>query len=83
MASGHRVNLLERYDYPKVALPFLASHVTEAHRLFGPDFWAYGLEANRKPLEAAVRWSHEQGLSARRLGVEELFAPQSLASFKV
>ena len=67
----------------KVALPFLASHVTEAHRLFGPDFWAYGLEANRKPLEAAVRWSHEQGLSARRLGVEELFAPQSLASFKV
>ncbi len=67
----------------KVALPFLPSHVTEAHRLFGADFWAYGVEANRKPLEAAVRWSYEQGLSARRLSVEELFAPQSLASFKV
>lgn len=67
----------------KVALPFLPSHVTEAHRLFGADFWAYGLEANRKSLEAAVRWSYEQGLSARRLSVEELFAPQSLASFKV
>ncbi len=67
----------------KVALPFLPSHVTEAHRLFGSDFWAYGLEANRKSLEAAVRWSYEQGLSARRLSVEELFAPQSLASFKV
>ncbi|GMV01639.1 MAG: ABC transporter substrate-binding protein [Burkholderiaceae bacterium] len=67
----------------KVALPFLPAHVTEAHRLFGPDFWAYGLEANRKSLEAAVRWSHEQGLSVRRLGIEELFAPQSLASCKV
>lgn len=67
----------------KVALPFLPTHVTEAHRLFGADFWAYGLEANRKSLEAAVRWSHEQGLSARRLAVEELFAPQSLESFKV
>lgn len=67
----------------KVALPFLPSHVAEAHRLFGSDFWPYGLEANRKPLEAAVRWSHEQGLSARRLSIEELFAPQSLASFKV
>ncbi len=59
------------------------AHVTEAHRLFGSDFWAYGLEANRKSLEAAVRWSHEQGLSVRRLAVEELFAPQSLESFKV
>jgi 4,5-dihydroxyphthalate decarboxylase len=67
----------------KVALPFLASHVSEAHRLFGADFWPYGIEANRKPLEAALRWSHEQGLSARRLTVEELFPMQSLVSFKV
>lgn len=67
----------------KVALPFLPAHVTEAHRLFGADFWAYGIEANRKALEAAVRWSFTQGLSARQMEVDELFAPQSLASFKV
>lgn len=66
-----------------VALPFLPSHVAAAHRLFGPDFWPYGLHANRKTLEASVRWSHEQGLSKRRLDVDTLFPPQSLASFKV
>ena len=67
----------------KVALPFLPSHVTQAHQLFGRDFWAYGLEKNRVPLEAATRWSFEQGLSVRKMSVDELFAPQSLASFKV
>lgn len=67
----------------KVALPFLPNHVTEAHRLFGADFWPYGVEANRASLEAALRWSFEQGLSARKVSLEEIFAPQSLASFKV
>lgn len=66
-----------------VALPFLPSHVSAAHRLFGPDFWPYGLEANRKTLEAQVRWSWEQGLSARQIDVDTLFPPQTLASFKV
>lgn len=67
----------------KVALPFLPGHVTAAHRLFGADFWPYGVATNRKSLEAAVRWSYEQGLSARQLSVDELFPPQSTASFKV
>jgi len=41
----------------------------------GPDYWPYGIEANRKALEASVRYSHEQGLANRQLDIDALFAP--------
>jgi 4,5-dihydroxyphthalate decarboxylase len=44
----------------------------------GEDFWPYGVEANRATLEAAVRYSFEQGLSERPVAVEELFVPSTL-----
>src|SRR5262249_23716931 len=34
-------------DALRVALPWLIDHVEEARRVFGADFWAYGLEPNR------------------------------------
>ncbi|MDP2621860.1 MAG: ABC transporter substrate-binding protein [Hyphomicrobiales bacterium] len=62
-------------DALKVALPFLLDHVEEAWRVFGKDFWAYGLEPNRPTLAAIGRYVHEQGLSPRVVEPEELFAP--------
>ncbi len=51
--------------------------------LFGEDFWPYGLEKNRKTLQAFVDFAFEQGVCHRRLELEELFPGQVLASFKV
>jgi len=34
-------------------------------------------------LETFLRYHHEQGLSKRRLKAEELFAPETLQSFRV
>jgi 4,5-dihydroxyphthalate decarboxylase len=39
---------------------------------------AYGLKASRKVIETIAQYVHEQGLSAHRVGVEELFAPSTL-----
>ena len=39
------------------------------------DPWRNGLEANRKNLERFSLYSHEQGLTRRRLAAAELFAP--------
>jgi 4,5-dihydroxyphthalate decarboxylase len=64
-------------------LPWLMAHVEEAQREFGPDWWAYGFEANRHVLDTFLRYHHEQGLSPRRLKPEELFAPETFESFKV
>ena len=49
----------------------------------GQDFWPYGVEANRKTLEAMTRYSLEQGLAVRRLEVAELFAPGTLEQTRV
>jgi len=62
-------------DALRVALPWLIDHVEEAWRVFGKDFWAYGLEPNRPTFEAVGRYVHEQGLSPRVVSADELFAP--------
>jgi 4,5-dihydroxyphthalate decarboxylase len=49
----------------------------------GEDFWPYGVEPNRKPLEAFLRHHHSQGISPRVVKVEELFHPATLESFKI
>jgi len=39
---------------------------------------AYGVQASREVLETISRYVHEQGLSSRRVGVDELFASSTL-----
>jgi 4,5-dihydroxyphthalate decarboxylase len=62
-------------DALAVALPWLLDHVEESWRIFGKDFWAYGVEPNRPAIEALCRYVHEQGLAPRRVTADELFAP--------
>jgi 4,5-dihydroxyphthalate decarboxylase len=62
-------------------IPFLTAHHEENRALFGDDFWPYGLEANRKTLDAFLRYHHEQGLSQRLHKPEELFAPETLTEY--
>ncbi len=64
-------------------LPWQAAHVEEARRELGEDWWPYGFEPNRRVLETFLRYHHEQGLSKRLLKAEELFAPETLKSFRV
>ena len=64
-------------------LPWQSAHVEEARALLGEDWWPYGVEPNRHVLETFLRYHHEQGLSERRLTVDDLFAPETLKSFRV
>ena len=38
----------------------------------------HGIKANRTLLEAAAQYSHEQGLTDRRIALDEVFAPSPL-----
>ncbi|MFO1310727.1 MAG: ABC transporter substrate-binding protein [Burkholderiales bacterium] len=67
----------------KGMLPWLTSHVEEARALMGDDFWPYGFAPNRDALATFLRYHHEQGLSRRRLEPEELFAPETMESFRI
>jgi 4,5-dihydroxyphthalate decarboxylase len=42
------------------------------------DPLAYGIRAARPVLETIARYSHEQGLTTRRIGLEEIFAPGTM-----
>jgi 4,5-dihydroxyphthalate decarboxylase len=67
----------------KYMLPWLIKHVEETRALMGQDFWPYGLEPNVPTLTTFLRYSFEQGLSNRQLAPQDLFAPESLESFKI
>jgi 4,5-dihydroxyphthalate decarboxylase len=45
--------------------------------LFGRDPWPYGVKKNRTTIETFLKYSHEQGVTRRRVGIEELFAPET------
>ena len=64
-------------------LPFHNAHVEEARELMGDDFWPYGFEPNIETLSTFLKYHHQCGLSKRLLKPEELFAPETLESFKV
>jgi 4,5-dihydroxyphthalate decarboxylase len=67
----------------KAMLPWLTAHVEEARALMGGDYWPYGFARNRATLATFLRYHHAQGLSKRLLDPEELFAPETLESFKI
>lgn len=64
-------------------LPWVPEHARRWRELAGEDFWPYGVEPNRPTLEAFAQYAFEQGVTARRLPVEDLFAPETRASFKI
>jgi 4,5-dihydroxyphthalate decarboxylase len=66
-----------------VPMPWLAEHAQRWRQLAGEDFWPYGIEGNRPTLEAFVQYAFEQGVTPRKLQVEELFAPETRESFKI
>jgi 4,5-dihydroxyphthalate decarboxylase len=67
----------------KAMLPWLPAHVDAVRAEMGEDWWPYGLAPNRKTLATFLRYHFEQGLSKRLRTPEELFAPETLESFKI
>jgi len=67
----------------KVTLPFIEEALKDVRSLMGEDFWSYGVPQNRKVLEYFLGQHHAQGLSSRRVSVDELFHPATYETFKV
>lgn len=66
-----------------VSLPWSVKERDETVELMGEDFWSYGAEENRKVLETFLSYHHHQGLSKRRVEMEELFAPSTIELTKI
>jgi 4,5-dihydroxyphthalate decarboxylase len=68
---------------PRFPVPWSFANAERAEQTFGHDFWPYGLEPNRRTLEAFLEIAHRQAVCARRLEPEELFATEVLERFRV
>jgi 4,5-dihydroxyphthalate decarboxylase len=66
-------------DPRRVSLAWFAEAMAEQRRILGDDPWAYDFARNRAGLEMMIRWSHEQGMIARRFDPEDLFHRSVLA----
>jgi 4,5-dihydroxyphthalate decarboxylase len=62
-------------------LPWMNLDLEFARGVMGHDIYAYGVEPSLSTLEAATLYSHEQGLTQRKIDVSELFAPETLELF--
>ncbi|MET0499921.1 MAG: ABC transporter substrate-binding protein [Candidatus Binatia bacterium] len=82
-AKNHCIETLYKNDGLHSVIPWAGHFVDEIKELMGADYWPYGVEANRKALETFLRYSEEQGLSQRKLAAEELFAKETLDTFRV
>jgi 4,5-dihydroxyphthalate decarboxylase len=65
----------------KVMLPWFVPELEREKSILGDDLWPYGLEANRHVLETLIQYEFEQGLIARKMEPESLFAPNTFREF--
>jgi 4,5-dihydroxyphthalate decarboxylase len=69
---------LDIIQVPKVTLPWPHAIAAEIRKLMGHDFWPYGIAANAHVLQTQLRWSSEDGLQARPVRIEDVFAADCL-----
>ena len=68
------------FNNMNIMLPWLTELLGDDRALLGEDWWPYGIAANRAAIDAVLRYHHEQGLTPRRLEVEDVFVPGLLDS---
>ena len=75
---------VKKYEHGRIfnnmalMFPWLNHLVDEDREVLGRDWWPYGIEANRKALDAVLRYHFEQGITERLFTIEDLFAADLL-----
>jgi 4,5-dihydroxyphthalate decarboxylase len=73
-SKAQALNDLTHKNFLRVSLPWAAEEAADMQRLMGERMWAYGLEQNRHELEDMLRYALADGLIAKPLQPDELFA---------
>jgi 4,5-dihydroxyphthalate decarboxylase len=67
----------------RYAIPFIPAWIEYLQEEFGGiKMWQYGVEPNRKALQTLIRYQREQGLIKNELRPEEMFAAETLDSYR-
>ena len=77
-SKDYSYHLLAETGSPKASLAWLQPLLEEEQAIIGADWFPYGIEKNRPTIDALLQYTHEHGLTDRRLKIDELFAPSTL-----
>ena len=64
----------------RTTLPWAKDEFESTREIMGDNYWKYGIEDNRKELEAIIRYVYDQGLVKSQIEFEEMFDPSTLNS---
>jgi 4,5-dihydroxyphthalate decarboxylase len=75
-ATAQQLALADLAANPRASsLAWFAAELEEELQLFGPTFWACGVEPNRAAIDALTRYAYQQRVTPRQLTPAELFVP--------
>ena len=74
---------LEKVGHLFTTLPWPVDELEKTRKLMGHDYWRYGVAENAREIEAMTRYAHEQGLTAKRMLPEDLFAASTFELVKL
>ncbi len=77
-AKDYAFRLISETGSPKASFAWLQPLIEEEQSIIGKDWYPYGIEQNRPSIDALLQYTYEQGLSDRRLAIDDLFAPSTL-----
>jgi len=82
-AKTRCLNLLKDFTCARAPLPWMSWFADSMVSKFDGDPYPYGIEASRPTLEAFCRYAHEQGVTHKRMTIDDLFPPTVRASVRV
>jgi 4,5-dihydroxyphthalate decarboxylase len=74
---------LRDFTCARIPLPWAAAVADEIVAGYGPDPYPYGIEESRPTLEAFCRYAHDQGVTHRRMTIDDLFPREVRAMARV
>ncbi|MFL2668042.1 MAG: ABC transporter substrate-binding protein [Alphaproteobacteria bacterium] len=74
---------MEQVGHLAHTMPWPVYELEQVRELMGADHWTYGAIENEKEISAMTRYSFDQGISARKLEAEDLFAEPTFELFKL
>jgi 4,5-dihydroxyphthalate decarboxylase len=82
-AKDETIEALYDANVLHASLPWLIAELESERAVMGPDLWPYGVEPNRKTLEALKQYLAEQGLLESDFPLlEEAFASNTLDAYR-
>lgn len=63
------------FNNMSLMIPWATNLLQDNRDVLGPDWWPYGVSANRAAIDVILRYHHEQGITSRLFTAAEVFVP--------